>query len=182
MLGIDDKLAPLMEKARQEGVDFVIVFDIDVRQSNGVVQNTTKLELHDASTGKSLGQSQSLLNTRAQKEVDDGKDPVGREVTKFFATIDEKIQMGDLPASATPEKVEALIDKKLAEKHTNAIPVLAELKYFYNKKLLTGDKFMEGCKTLVGEDKAKMVAEATEEKLLSALASFLPKERPEGKK
>lgn len=182
MIGTEDKLAPLVEKARREGVDFLIVFDIDVRQSNGIVQNTTKLELHDVSTGKSLGQSSGLLNTRAQKEIDDGKDPVGREVSKFFATIDEKIQMGDLPASATPEKVEALVDKKLAEKQANPVPVLAELKYFYNKKLLSGDKFLAGCTTLVGEKQAKMVTEATEEQLLLALASFLPKELAGAKK
>ncbi len=180
MVGTEDKQGALLDNARKEGVDFLFVFHVDVRTAGAVVQNTTRLELIETATGrpvKEIPQTAQLLNTRVDKD----KNPVEKEMKKLFAAIDAKILMSELPTSATPEKVEGFVDKMLEEKHTNPLPVLAQLKYYYHKKMLNGDRFVEGAKKLVGEEKAKIVASATQDQLLNALAAYLPKERPQGK-
>jgi len=185
MIGTEDKLTLLVESARKEGVDFLIVFHVDVRLANGIIQNNTKAELIDVTTGKQLKDvppTQQLLNTRVAKEMDEKRtNPVENEVKRLFKAIDEKVQLTDLPSTATVEKLEPFVDKLLEAKHANAIPVMAQLRYYYHKKLINGDRYVSGCAKLVGDEKAKVVAEGNQDKLLNALAAFLPKERPSGK-
>jgi|GEM_PF-4378231 len=185
MIGTEDKLMPLVESARKEGVDFLIVFNVDVRLANGIIQNNTKVELIDVATGKQLKDvpaTQQLLNTRVAKEMDEKRNnPVQNEVRRLFKAIDDKVQLTELPSTATPEKLEPFVDKLLEAKHANAIPVMAQLRYYYHKKLINGDRYVSGCAKLIGDEKAKIVAEGNQEKMLTALATFLPKERPPSK-
>lgn len=178
----EGKLPALIESARKESIDFLFIVNIDVKSGGGITQNSTNLGMIHVASGKpleSVPHTTKLLNTRAEKEIENGKDPVGIQVSKFFAALDEAFKPIEMPMSAA--EVEPLVENLLQEKHTNVLPVLAELKYFNFKKVLSGDQFVSGCAKLIGDEKAKIVAAATQDQLLDALSAFLPKERPQGK-
>ena len=70
------------------------------------------------------------------------------------------------------------IDGMLAEKHSDPLGVLAEVKYYHSVKLATDEKWQEACIKLLGEESGKTVATGGPDQVMSALAKYVPEKAP----
>jgi hypothetical protein len=170
----------LLEKAREEGVELLLMFDVNAkRTSSGKETADTKMRLVDPIGGKDLFTSKKLNNIQVydarEKPGFKGPDPIDDVVDLLFKSIDEKnYKLGDFPATLTAEHVKNRYDKLLTEEHDNPLPVLVELRHYYRMKLLPGKLMFEGYKKLLGDEKAEQLAKGKIEEKREALAEWLP--------
>ena len=184
MLGEGKNTREIMDKARKEDLEVVVIFDIEVLQPRGVLQNTTKLEVYDVRKGEVLGRSGSMLNTRIDSERESGKgeDPVEKEFDKLFKTLDDKLQLGEFPEAAKPEGVEKYVDDQTQNKYGNPLPLIAEFAFYHKQKKLSSEKLAEAANKVAGQALGVKFATATQDQILQAFDKSLPKDhRPKNK-
>ncbi len=141
-LGTSDKQATLMEKAAQQHVDAVFLFDVTVsapNRINGVIQNEARLRLVNLK-GDLLARSSELLNTKVERALmpNIGEDEVKKAIDKFFAQFDEKVQLTEMPA-IKPEHAKARLTQLLANKDADKLQKLFEVSLFHSMKLISDE-------------------------------------------
>ena len=131
-----------MEKAAEQHVDAVFLFDVTVsgpNRINGVIQNEARLRLVNLK-GDLLARSGELLNTKVERALlsTTGEDEVKKAIDKFFAQFDEKVQLTDLPA-IKPEHAKARLTQLLSNKEVDKLQKLFEVSLFHSMKLISDE-------------------------------------------
>ena len=183
MLGEGKSAREIQDKARKEGIEVVVVFDIEVVQSRGILQNTTALEVYDSRKGDIICKSGNLLNTRVESERESGKgtDSVDAEINKLFTAIDSKLQMGEFPSGISADAVEKQVAKLSEQKFANPLPVIAEFAYYHKRKLISSEILAESANKVVGKELATKFASVNQDQVIAAFSAWLPKDRPKSK-
>jgi len=183
MLGEFKQQAKLIERAREQGIDVLFIFDIEVSAQGETVLNKTKIEvfnMHAGERGESAYSGRTLTNNGVAKAREErkGDDPVETEMNRLFTVIDETFQPKPFPATATAEKVEKHVSSFVGKKYADPLPILAELRFYFEKKLITTEKFAEVAKSVAGDEAGAAVASGNGELILASLAKWLPEKRP----
>ena len=180
VLGEGKNAREIVELARKEDLQVVVVFDIEIAQPRGILQNTTKLEVYDVRKDKEnvIARSGGLLNTRVETERESGKgaDPVDTEFAKLFKLIDNKLQMSEFPEAAKPEGVEKYVDEQSQQKHGNPLTTIAEFAFYNKQKKISSEKLVEAANKVAGHDLGFKFATATQDQILTAFDKALPKD------
>ena len=176
MLGIGTQ-KELIERAREDGIDAVVIIDVKLRvnTSNGLVTNDSTLSLLAAKTQAKLHTTRKINNLDVQKARAAGKDDgVDKELEGLVEAIDANLKMTDqlagISAAAAARRVAALA----AEKHENPLPVLAEMRLYHVKGLLEESALFAAYEEILGVDYGRQLATGTEEDKKKALARWLP--------
>lgn len=183
MLGESNKQAELMDRARKQNVDVLFVFDIEVSAQGETVINKTKISVHNLAAGdrgEVVHGTKTLVNNSVNKarEGKGGEDPVAGEMNRLFEYLDENFSIKNLPETATAEKVDKFVSTYASKKFSDPMPVLAELKYYYDRKLITTERFGEIAKVAAGDEAGAAVASGNTDLILPALNKWLPEKRP----
>ena len=174
----------LIKAARDRGLDALIVIEskITVNRTNNLESNMTKLFLCDVSqtddkeivkytTRKAL-QSVPVWKAKQERNVDLIDDELD---ALFQENADTQFKLGALPAGLDGPGVKAHLEKLIASAGSNPLPVLAQVRYFHQAKLLTDTDLLEAYEKLLGDaDKAQTLAEGTAEEAEEVLAEWLP--------
>ena len=180
MLG-EGKQNEIVKKAAEEGIDVVILYDVEVTKAGQNVVNTTKISFINVATKEVIYSGASLTNGLVAKAREDKKkngDPVEAEMEKMFGMVDEKLVGGAFPANAKPEKVATFVDKLADGKPANPLPALAEIRFFRSKELITSEKMIEAYGKLLGAEVGPKVASGDPAEVLASLGKWLPEKRP----
>ncbi|MFM8250465.1 MAG: hypothetical protein ACKOBW_02580 [Planctomycetota bacterium] len=171
----------LVKKAAAANCHVLILYNVECRQGPNSVINTTSIKVLSVVSKETIYNGAGLVagNVEKAREEKKGADPVDAEISKLFGTIDDKVVPTALKTeAANAERVAAYVDTLVKEKHSNPLPILAEIKYLQSVSLISGDKLNETYGTILGTDVGAKVATGEPDEVLQALASWLPDQRP----
>ncbi|HZL90371.1 MAG TPA: hypothetical protein VFB96_18540 [Pirellulaceae bacterium] len=187
-LGTGSKEA-LEKKAREQGLDVLVLYEVNVQRpgKTGIVSNTTKIkmELVDRPEEVQIHMSTSLNNVKVanDREKDKEPDPVDDEIGKLVAKLDsyrtpdgqeKTLKVSAMPDGLTPERAALRVTNLTSSPADDPLAVLAEIKLYESKKLITKQQFDDAAKAIL-KDKADLLNKGKEEERRQALASLLPK-------
>jgi hypothetical protein len=179
LLGVQPDERSLKKRAKEQGVDALIIFDVEVRPAKvgNIVNNSTKMVLY------SLAQDDSLITTREinnQKVADDraksrDTDVVETEMDRFFETFDKHYKMKELPAAITPERVVTRV-RNLAKQlpdNPQALALLTEMRFYQAKGLISQVDIVMALQEALGEEQVgKLLAAETDEEKIDAFPAW----------
>lgn len=168
----------LMTTAKKEGLDALVIFDINVSPSRNFIGNNTKMMLWDVSKNEALHSSKILKNTAvevARKEAK-GTDPVEEVMERFFAVVDATYMLDDLPMQLNETNVAARVQKLTETPPAEKLPLLLEITFWQQRGLLSPESAAVAYEKLLGPDGAKLLG--TPEERMSVMKKLLPKTGP----
>ncbi len=89
----------LMERASNQGVDVVFIFDVDAKRNtrNNMVNNETRMRCMLVD-GTAVGATGRLMNTEVERARMRGtEDALEKNMERFFVLFDKEVQLGSLP-------------------------------------------------------------------------------------
>lgn len=179
----------LEKKAREQGLDVLIVFDVKVQRpgKTKIVSNSTKISvlLVDRPQDVPVHTSVVLTNVKvaAEREKDRDGDPVDEEIDKLIAKLEaytsptgtpQTLKVGPFLESLAPQHAANRVTNLTASPSEAPLRDLAEIKLYHSKKLISDQQFQDAAKVFL-KDKAELLAKGKEDERRKALDSMLPK-------
>jgi hypothetical protein len=171
----------LLAKARQEGLELLVLLDVGVTTTRTQTINKTKFILLDVSTGKPHFTSRELNAYRIETLRKDPKnkepDPVDDTVTRLADAIEKNYALSPLPAGLNAQSASNRVTKLAESKPDDMLETLAELTLYGYKQLVTPEQLKPAFEKLIGAaEGAKLVGPPVEQR--EALSKLLPKIEP----
>lgn len=133
--------AELEEKAQQEGIDFLFLFEVNVKPARGMVHNDTRLRLVSTKDNSAIGATSTLNNLKVdvamarKSETDD----VAKQLGNLFRKV-ETLKLSDLP-KLEPVHAQARIKSLLAKTEKDKLlATLMEIRLFNSMGLLNEEE------------------------------------------
>lgn len=171
LLGVAKSSDKLLEMARQQDLDVLMVVDVAVKLvgRNQTVSNATRVRMIDVRQGKPLYvQRKALLNTEVTAERRKGREPVKDAVDDAFKYVSQNLKLTSLPpklqAAQAQKRVGALakeFEAKAAaalgpnKSAPNPLPVMTEMALYHQRGLIDESTLRQGYSALVGDAVAK---------------------------
>jgi hypothetical protein len=174
-LGVD-KVAGLQNKAKQEGLDGLVVFDIDVSASRTAVVNVTKMTVFNLNKKEPIYVSKQLKNIQVdkdRKEAKGGVDPVDDTFEKMFAAVDNVFKLDDVPETLSKESITAYVMKQVDAAPAHKLPLVLEIMFYQEKGLISPEDAKVAYEKLLGAEGAAITGTPAERK--AAIDKLLPK-------
>jgi hypothetical protein len=160
----------LINRAKQEQLDVLVIFDVNVSPTRTTVQNSTKIMLYDLSKGESLHASKILKNVVVEAARKDAKgDPVEEVIERFFTVVDSTFKLEDLPAALNEGNVTARVQKLTDSPPTNKLATLLEIAFWQDRGLLSAENAQAATEKILGP------AASDPAKRKAAIEKLLPK-------
>ncbi|MCP4811635.1 MAG: hypothetical protein GY888_03930, partial [Planctomycetaceae bacterium] len=180
MLGVGT-LDQLSAKAQQQNLDVAIIFEVKVTVNSRtkLVTNNTTIQLYDVESAKVVKKNKTVLNnvkiqiknkTAKGDEVDE---MIEKEIDQIFLAA-EAYRVKEMPA-LTPELVlNNRVIPMVKKDYPNPLPVLAELRFWHGRKLLTTEHLVIACKELLDEAAANQLLNGDEKSQAAVVKTWLP--------
>ena len=165
MLGVGT-LDQLSQKAQQSDLDAVIIFEVRVTisKSTKLVINNTTIQLLDVQMGKVVKKNKTMLNNvkiqiqSASAKGNEVDEMIEKEIDQIFLSAEaEAYRVKDLPQLTAKVVLDNRVMPMVSKKYANPLPMLAELRFWHARKLLTTEHLAIACKELVGEQVAQQL-------------------------
>ncbi len=174
----------LKRKAAQQGVDVLLLFDVDVSRNSrtGVVRTTTKATIYDMYKNSALVKLKSLSNIKVQNERAKGDDPVNDWIDDLVAKIDDTsrgLVMTDLPAGLKPEHAKGRVERLAADYASapgNPLPILTEIAFYYHRKLIDDELRTRVYQQILGKEAGEKLSLGNAQERLDVLQRWMPKD------
>ncbi len=174
----------LRRKATDQGVDLLLIFDVDVSRSSrtGVVKTSTKALIVDIVKGEVIARMKSLSNVTVQKAVAKGDDPVGEWLDSFVEKLDDSSDgfvMSNLPPGLKPEHAKARVQRLAADYASspgNPLPVLAEVALYYSRNLIDDDTRTAVYQQILGKQPGEQLSLGNAKERMAVLQRWLPRD------
>lgn len=155
--------------ARQHGIDFVLHFDIFLKESrDGNVQNVSRCRLMSVAAAKSMGVSKGIDSYEAVSQARAGRmdhrEYVKEQLSALLGIIDRQIKTVALP-TLSPEIAKRRIASMLASNNANSLRSLAEIRLYQRQGSITAEEAETAFDIVGGEDALLMMHGPAEQKL-----------------
>lgn len=170
----------LIDRAKKEGVDILFIVAVEVRAAGDTVINKTKINVYSMAKKEVAFGGNTLTNTTVEKAREEkrGEDPVDAEMNRLFAFVDEQYQAQALPETATADKLDKYVAKLAEAKVEDPLPTLVELRFYYDRKLITTERLTQIAQAVAGGEAGSAVGAGNVELILTALEKWLPPDLP----
>ena len=186
MLGVGT-LDQLSQKAQQSDLDAVIIFEVKVvvNPRTKLVTNNTTIQLFDVQMGKVVKKNKTVLNnvkiqiqgkTAKGNEVDE---MIEKEIDQIFLAA-EVYRVKDLPQLTAQVVLDNRVMPMVSKKYANPLPMLAELRFWHARNLLTTEHLTIACKELVGEKVAQQLLSGDAKSQQAVVKGLLSNNAAEG--
>ncbi len=163
MLGVGT-LEQLGQKAQQSDLDAVIIFEVKVgvNKKTKLVTNNTTVQLFDVQMGKVVKKNKTMLNNvkiQIQSKTAKGnevEEMIEKEIDQIFLAA-EAYRVQALPQLTAQVVLDNRVMPMVSKKYANPLPMLAELRFWHDRKLLTTEHLAIACKQLIGEKLAQQL-------------------------
>ncbi len=175
------KQGDLLKKAEQQGVDAIFIFDVSVTGPNraGIVENKARVRLVN-SKGELLARSNELINTKLERaqmtQSTDDDDELEKSVEKFFAQVDERIKLADMPA-LKPEHAKGRIVQILGNDELTRLQKLYEISLYRSLNLLSEQDHATACLIVMQGSEGEALAKGSALDRQLVLDGLLPSYR-----
>jgi hypothetical protein len=172
----------LLEAAEDQGVDVLVLFDVNIKKNykTGIVTNETKMIVYDVNKGEDLYKSKGINNVKVQiarKEEKEEEDLVEAAFEKMFTALDEDKETGlrvtEIPDALTPENVKGYVSSLLTSEQFDRLPLLAEIKFFHHRGLITDEMLTKAFQHVLGEMDGAKLAEGKPAERLTVIESLI---------
>ncbi|MFO0911847.1 MAG: c-type cytochrome domain-containing protein [Pirellulales bacterium] len=168
----------LLERARSEGLDVLLVIDIQLQRNPRTeqVQNLTKVVVMDVATQSVVGSTKLMNNLLVQRmrERNAGEDPVDVEMKKVETLLDQNFRGIELPAKIQPQHAASRVAKLAQGRYDNPLVALAEMTFYHSRKLVTDDELRGGYQPLLGSAATAQLLSASPAERQKAVAGLTP--------
>ena len=170
-----ESLADLRVVALREGLDVLLVAEVSEKPiRRGPSQSTIVLHLIDVAKDAKLWTSKPLNNVKVAAAQQSGKEggPAADLLDDAAKCIDKQLQLVEMPkigAEAAQRRAASLA----AEKQTNPLPALVELRYYETKKLITSEQFAAHAVKIAGPGTGRRLVAGNEDDRLKVLEQWL---------
>ena len=181
MVGESSSLGPLMVRAKQQGVDLLVVLDV-VAEANRrlrIVNNTTRVRLYEVGTGEQVAISGSIKNVEIQKAGSEDQTII-EEMDKVFKVADENYKLEEFPAKATASAAIKLVQSLIGQQTDNPLWKLSEVKFYHDKGLLKDTHLASAFKRVAPEQSAKLEKISDEKEIRELLSDWITVSVPGG--
>jgi hypothetical protein len=174
--------AELLDAAAKEGVDVLLVFEVNVTEARatGLITNNTEWHFYDAQKRLKIGTTKGPNNLQVQfaREANrGGKDPVDDSIETLFQLADKNFAVAEMP-QLLPEHATARVTSLVASEYRNPLPVLTEIRYYNRGKLLGDAETSQAYQRLIGQEKGTALAGGSPDQKLAAIDGYLPAGHP----
>jgi hypothetical protein len=177
----------LLEKAADQGIDVLVVFEVEVTENRktSLITNETRIVVYDVAGGEAIEKSKSLNNITIQKfraeEEKDEEDPVTASFDKIFTSLDSDpergLKMREMPAEIRPEHVQSRVAAILASEGFERLRALAEIKFFYHRGLVSDGLLEKSFQKVLGEAEGAKLASGKEDERVEVISTLIPREK-----
>ena len=178
-LGQEDN-STLLENARKEGIDVLLVFNITAKRTRmGIPTAMMNLRLTDVREGKESWHSKALNSTQILKAQQNAiaEDPIESVLEGFVTHMDEQLQAIDIPEALKPEHVERRVESLASGEYSNPLPVLTEIRLWNAMNLLPDEQLVSAYQQLIGESEGKQLAEGSPDEREAAISKWTSPEK-----
>jgi hypothetical protein len=173
----------LLEAAEDQGLDVLVLFDVNIKKNykTGLVTNETKMVVYDVKKAKGFYKCKGINNVKVQiarKEgMGDDEDIVEAAFEKMFTALDENqetgLKMKDIPDALTPDNVKSYVTGLISSEQFDRLPVLAEIKFFHHRGLITDEMLTKAFQHVLGELDGAKLAEGKPVERLAVVESLI---------
>lgn len=169
----DGSQAELLERAAEEGVDAIFIFDVEANKSlrTGFVQNDTRVRLV-LTNGKSITATNKLNNVEVERAKMRGvnDDALEKNIERLFKGFDSKIQLTDMPA-LQPEHAKNRVRQLLSirekldeeEEAEMNLSVLYETRLFHSMGLISEEEMSQVFQIVLEGNEGEVLATGSPE-------------------
>jgi len=162
----------IMSAARAANLDFVLHFDVVIKETRTDTQNISRCRLLNVQTGKSVGMSRGMDSFEASKFAAAGrmgeKDYVEEQLNNLFGIIDRQVTVTDLPTGLNAKAVRGRIATLMASPDARSMRTLAEIRLYQAKGLITDEEVEAAFDIIGGVDGLTLLHGALEERIAMA--------------
>ncbi len=156
LVGVGKKAA-LVEKAKEMGLDALIVFNVTVSKtrSSGKVSSMTKMTILNLidSDEEVVYSGKALKDTVVADQKEKGMTPVKTVVNAAFkSNADLKFKAEELPSALNSENVKRRVDSLVANPAGNPLPLALEVLNYHQDGLVDDQFAIESLNTIFGDD------------------------------
>ena len=176
-LGIG-KQTDLQTAAARQGLSALMVASVSARPIGltGRTELTMRFRLIDLATRQALWTSKSLSSSRAATAQFSGANPFAELMTDVLGAVDESFVLKPMPPMK-PVHVQGRVTKLEPDfstsQHDAMLPVLAELRYYQAKQLLTAEEAAPLYDQILGAAKGRVLAGGSEAERRAAVEAWL---------
>ena len=179
MLVGQGKQPELLQRARDQGLDVLVLFIVNAKQSrSGEKTNLTSMRFIDlsaADNAEPLFRSKQLKDTTVAEALEDDRDMVKREMERAFEFVEnEGLLPTELPSSLKEKHVKSRIRALLKKELPNPLPAVVEVVSFYRLNKLSAENAGVALKKLLDSDRAVDLLSENPEKRMAVLSEWIP--------
>jgi hypothetical protein len=169
----------LLRLAERLGIDVLVVFEIDERNTRGGWNRDIRLAVYDAAREERIFRTKRFNTVRMETAQADliEEDPAEEAVAAFREFLATKLQPTALPGELSARHVEARVAQLSARQLENPMGALAEVRLYHELQLLEIDKLLEAYRRRLNEAAALQLFGGNSEQKKRALEPWLPKPR-----
>ncbi|MCC6508038.1 MAG: hypothetical protein IT423_02960, partial [Pirellulaceae bacterium] len=163
----------LAGKAEAEGVDYLFIFEVEVKGQRNGISNDTRLKLIAAKDQAAVGATTTLNNMKVDRAMamKGDSDDVAKQLTNLFRKV-EGLKFVDLP-KLQPVHAQARIKSLIEKKTKDILPILMEIKLFHSIGLLNDEERDAGYQLTAGGNGLAFVSGTPEDREF-VLSPLLP--------
>ena len=177
--------AVLFERAAEQGVDLLAIFDIvsDANFRIRVVNTSTRVRLYDVTSKSQLAVTGTIRNVELQRTraEDEDDETIINEVGKLFDVADKSYKVREFP-EVTTEKAKSgvikLVQALIEESSENPLWKLAEVRFYHSRGLLKDAHAASAFNKIIPEHAVELASVTDEKQLRDVLSPWL--RAPEG--
>ena len=179
------KPAELVERAREQSLDILVMFTVNARQTKkGEKSNMTSMRFFDLRSNESepMYKSKQLKDTAVEEALEDDRDLVQIEIDRAFDAFADRegLRLGDMPSALKEKHVQNRVSKILNKDLPNPLPACVEVVGFYRLKLLSSEFASNALNKLLNSDSGQDLLSVNPAKRMAAIAEWLPDNASEG--
>lgn len=153
----------MIRKARQQGLDLLFHFEVVVKPARLDQQYDARCRIIDVAAGTNLVTS-PLINRQevlAAARNRENADTLMLLLRPTWESFDEKVQLAPMPA-LKPEQAVSRVSALLAQPDPGSLPNLAEITYYFQRRLLPLEQYEQAMFIAIGDDGLRLVHAAPE--------------------
>ncbi len=150
-----------VSRAKDSGLDFLLLFDVKVTERREEVENTTRVRvINVANPDKVMGGSKKLSNTEVKNRNSSGKaeprDMVVAVLKPLFDAIDREVKLAPFPRLGA-DQARARIGQLLSS-NVSEVRLLAEVQLYRHLGLLSDEDVLVASELVLGDDGLRLIA------------------------
>ncbi len=173
----------LLEAAEDQGLDVLVVFEVNIKENykTGLITNETRMVVYSVKKGKEIYKSKDINNIKVQiaraEGMSDDEDIVEDTFDKMFTALGDDPESGltvrDIPEALTPENVKGYVAALISSEQFDRLPVLAEIKFFHHRGLITDEMLTKAFQHVLGELEGAKLAEGKADERLAVVTPLI---------